>query len=442
MWYDTALLRIYLQHMKNRSSKLLAGLLLILYFVTQASAQQTDSGLKRCATTQLDSMKMLRNPALLRLRSKSEELIRERIHLNRSSLRTAADDIVTIPVVVHVVHDQETNRTGGSGNANITTEQVQSQIDVLNEDYGNTSGYKGYYTDSLGVDTKIRFKLVTIVRTYNEKSQFNPLSDAEELANISASWFTNRYLNIWVCRLSDRYLGTSQFPVVTDITDQTAGLSTAEDEMDALTDGVIIDFRYFGRNSEAITSSIYNLGRTTTHEVGHWLGLIHTWGDTSCGTDYCDDTPTAFTKNETTDLSCSAVYSDCRGATSRNMIENYMDYSPDACMSVFTNDQKERMHAVLELSPRRAKLVEYSRLTTDRVIVELYPNPVSDYLTANVFTPDYEPFTVSVYNQKGQKITDDMVNGTFLNVSNFSGGIYFYKVKTSKETVTKRFMVK
>jgi len=137
-----------------------------------------------------------------------------------------------------------------------------------------------------------------------------------------------------------------------------------------------------------------------------------------------------------------AVYSQCRGVTSRNMIENYMDYSPDACMSVFTNDQKERMQAVLEMSPRRAKLVEYSRLTTDQVIVELYPNPVSDYLTANVFTPDYEPFTVSIYNQKGQKMTEDMVNGSFLNVTNFSGGIYFYKVKTSKETVTKRFMVK
>ncbi|KAA6439169.1 T9SS type A sorting domain-containing protein [Dyadobacter flavalbus] len=428
--------------MKNRSSKLFSGLFLIMYFFTQAAAQEKDSGLQRCATTQLDSLKMLRNPALAKSRSRSEDLIRERIRMNRSSLRTSADDIVTIPVVVHVVHDQQNNRIGGSGNANITAEQIQSQIDVLNEDYGNTSGYKGYYTDSLAVDTKIRFKLVTIVRTYTEKSQFSPLSDADELAEISASWFTNRYLNIWVCRLSDRYLGTSQFPVVTDITDKTAGLGTAEDETDAQTDGVIIDFHYFGRNSEAITSSIYNLGRTTTHEVGHWLGLIHTWGDTSCGTDYCDDTPTAFTKNETTDLSCSPVFSDCNGITSRNMIENYMDYSPDACMSIFTNDQKERMHAVLELSPRRAKLVEYSRLTTDQMIVELYPNPVSDYLTANVFTPDYEPFTVSVYNQKGQKVTEDQVNGTFLNVSNFSGGIYFYKVKTSKETITKRFMVK
>ncbi|MCF0069927.1 T9SS type A sorting domain-containing protein [Dyadobacter sp. CY261] len=425
--------------MKNRrNSLLLAGLLLV-----SVLGKAQDSVVTRCASTERDSVRLLRNPSLRNLRMRSEGAIQNYLRAN-SGARTNAGETITIPVVVHVVHNRTDNVIGGAGNGNITDGQIQSQIDVLNEDYGNTSGYKGYYTDSLAVDTGIRFKLVSVVRTYNETSQFSPITDADDLADISPAWFTNRYLNIWVTRLNDRYLGTSQFPVVSEITDRTQGLATSEnEETDASTDGVIIDFRYFGRDSEAITSRIYNLGRTTTHEVGHWLGLIHIWGDSTCGTDYCDDTPTANTKNETTDVSCTPVYSQCRGnAVTRNMIENYMDYSPDVCMSIFTNDQKERMHAVLALSPRRAKMVEYSQLTTDQLLVDIYPNPVRETLTTNIFAPDFENYTVSVYNQKGQKVTEDAVNRTYLNVRNFPSGLYYYKVTTANQTVTKRFVVR
>lgn len=408
-----------------------------------ALVRAQDPAVTRCASTERDSLRLLRNPALRNLRMQSEAAIQNYLH-TQAGARTQAGTTVTIPVVVHVIHSRTDNVIGGAGNSNISDAQIQSQIDVLNEDYGNTSGYKHHYTDSLAVDTGIRFKLASVVRTYNATSQFSPITDADDLAEISPAWFTNRYLNIWVTRLNDRYLGTSQFPVVTELNSRTQGLATTEnEETDALTDGVIIDFRYFGRNSEAITSRIYNLGRTTTHEVGHWLGLIHIWGDATCGTDYCDDTPIANTKNETTDVSCSPVYSQCRpGIVTRNMTENYMDYSPDVCMSIFTNDQKERMHAVLALSPRRAKLVEYSQLVTENLLVEIYPNPVREVLTADVFTPGFENYTVSVYNQKGQKITDDTVNRTYLNVRNFPSGLYYYKVTTGNQTVTKRFVVR
>lgn len=425
--------------MKNRrSSLLLAGLLLV-----SALGRAQDSLVTRCASTERDSVRLLKNPSLRNLRMQSEQAIQDYVRSNVAA-RTSASEVITIPVVVHVVHNRADQVVGGAGNGNISDAQIQSQIDVLNEDYGNTSGYKGFYTDSLGVDTGIRFKLVSVVRTYNATSQFSPITDADDLANISPAWFTNRYLNIWVTRLNDRYLGTSQFPVVTELNDRTAGLATSENgETDALTDGVIIDFRYFGRNSDVITSRIYNLGRTTTHEVGHWLGLIHIWGDATCGTDYCDDTPTANTKNETTDVSCSPVYSQCRGTlVTRNMIENYMDYSPDVCMSIFTNDQKERMHAVLALSPRRAKMVEYSKFSTTDLLVEIYPNPVRETLTANVFTPNFENYTVSVFNQKGQKVTEDTVNRSYLNVKNFPSGLYYYKVTTANKTITKRFVVR
>jgi hypothetical protein len=135
-------------------------------------------------------------------------------------------------------------------------------------------------------------------------------------------------------------------------------------------------------------------------------------------------------------------FSDCGGKTSRDMIENYMDYSPDQCMSIFTNDQKNRMHAVLALSPRRAKLVEFSKRTDTAVTVEVFPNPVSEFLNANVYTPDYKVFSVTIFNAKGQKMTEDVQNWTYIDVKNYPAGIYFLKVSTDREIVTKRFLVR
>ena len=429
--------------MKNLNSKIFLLLATCFFLAHMAKAQNGDTAIIRCVTTQRDSVQILKNPALLKLRQNSEQAIQQYIRSNKSSLRVAADDIITIPVVVHVIHDQVTNKIGGESNANISNEQVQSQIDVLNEDYSNTSGYKGFYTDSLGNDTGIRFKLVTVIRKYSTHGQFSPISDADVLASISPPWFTNRFLNIWVCSLSSRYLGSSQFPTVSEVTSQTSGLSTSdEDENYQLTDGVIIDYRYFGRNSPAITSTLYNLGRTTTHEIGHWLGLIHIWGDRYCGTDYCDDTPRAEDANQTTDVLCTPKFSNCGGVRSRNMIENYMDYSPDLCMSVFTSDQKARMQAVLALSPRRAKMVEYSKRTDKAVTVDLYPNPVSESLNANVYTPDYKVFSVTIFNSAGMRMTDDIPNWTNIDVKNYPSGIYFLQVSTDTEMVTKRFLVR
>jgi hypothetical protein len=427
--------------MKKPNNNLILSLL-ICFIAISAHAQNGDKTLIRCVTDELDSASMSRDPFLNLLRQKSEAAIEKHV-AQRKRMRIAADQIVTIPVVVHVVHNQKDGQTGGRNNYNISDEQVQSQIDVLNEDYGNRSGYKGFYTDSLGVDTGIRFKLVGIVRKYDSQKEFNPIKDEKLLADISPPWPTDRYLNIWVCNLTDLYLGVAQFPVISEVNDQTVGLDQiGKDEISALTDGVIIDGLFFGRNSEGLASSVYNLGRTATHEIGHWLGLFHTWGNSICGTDYCDDTPRTETKNETTLTTCAPKFSFCEGTRSRNMIENYMDYSPDVCMSVFTADQKDRMQAVLALSPRRAKLVEFSKRTGPAVTVEIYPNPVSEFLNASVFTPDYKPFSVSIYNSRGMRMTSDMSNKSYINVKNYPAGLYYLKVSTDAEIITKRFMVR
>lgn len=418
-----------------------------------ASAQQGDSlQVKKCATMEayyfgLKTLPLQKDP----LQTVNEKII---AHIAaRRKLRIAEQDIVRIPVVVHVIHDRESGSIGGKGNPNISEEQIRSQIRILNEDYRRMAGTPGYNQNPVGVDTGIEFFLAGftpdgaqsggITRSYyKSKSQFNPYTDANTLAEI-ASWPSDQYLNIWVCALSGNYLGVSQFPSLSGV----PGLDNA-DANKALTDGVIIDYRAFG-DVGAVENTGYNKGRTTTHEIGHWLGLLHTWGDSRCGDDYCDDTPWAETSNT---QSCNDMFSSCRGTPTRNMIENYMDYSPDRCMNVFTFNQMERMYAVLDLSPRRVRLVENSKKArleeSDRLLVSVYPNPVSDgQLKVEIRYKGYQDVDLNIIDMNGRKVGSSSYSKVWSRiftepVGYLSRGIYFLVVTDeNKEKVVRRFVV-
>ncbi len=268
-----------------------------------------------------------------------------------------------IPVVVHIIHRGEAIGTG----SNLSDERILSQIRVLNEDFGRHPNTNGFNTHPAGADTRIRFVLAQqdpqgeatsgIVRINGQRSLWRR-QDWPTLSQLSY-WNSEDYLNIWVCEL-DGFLGLASFPE-SDL----GGLSAQA--QNPLTDGLIINHRYFG-----ITDSPpFNLGRTTTHEVGHYLGLRHTWGDLSnCdGSDFCDDTPPAFgpttgcpTQGRTL---CSTV---------PEMFENYMDYTHDACMRIFTQCQAQRMQTVLTHSPRRKTLRNSPGLSP----------PITDELDAGV----------------------------------------------------------
>ena len=455
--YATVWSGIYWLHMKNRNSNstLLSVLALLGIFISgSAFSQIPDSLLIRCVSHEREVIRAEKNPDLRRDRVNTENAIQEYIKNNRSQLRVGADEIIRIPVVVHVIHNQRNSLVGGLDNPNITDEQIRSQIAVLNEDYRRKANTRGFNSDPVGVDTGIEFYLAEydengrsttgITRNqYLAKDSFNPITDDDLLADI-VYWPSDKYLNIWVCRLIGTYLGIAQFPSVEGVD----GLGT-KNESFARTDGAIIDFRYFGRRSTANTSKIYDLGRTTTHEIGHWLGLIHTWGDAVCGNDFCDDTPPAEGSNQTS--FCIDKYSNCSGFRTRNMIENYMDYSPDSCMNIFTGDQLARMKAVLALSPRRIKLIESAKLgrldPSDNLLVDIYPNPVSTELNASVRFQNFQDFTYSVYDQHGnlllsQKYTDVWSRRVTLDIDKLNSGLYLFKVTTDKETVTKRFVIK
>jgi hypothetical protein len=274
--------------------------------------------------------------------------------------------IYRIPVVVHIVHNGEAVGEG----ANISAMQVQSQIAVLNEDFRRLPSSRGYNTDPNGTDTQIEFFLAEtdpegnllpepgIDRIHGGRSEWpkgavrNPIDTSLKPGTI---WSPTHYFNIWTVNFGGfsgrNLLGYAQFPDSSGL----EGLETIGGA--AETDGIVIGHSYFGSSEKGDFPDLYapfDLGRTATHEVGHWLGLRHIWGDGDCTVDdYCADTPTTAAPNYECVL-------DAMGCTAPAMVANYMDYTDDGCMNIFTKDQQARMLHILENSPRRMEMVQYS----------------------------------------------------------------------------------
>lgn len=307
----------------------------------------------------------------------------------RQSLRTSSstDTIIRIPVVVHIIHNNASGAIGGPGNKNISDGQILSQMTVLNNDFqrlnADTINTPLGYTP-IAANTKLHFCLANkdpnglytsgITRNYYNQSSYS-VADANLLSTISY-WPSDQYLNIWVCDLSGNVLGFAQPPGASSI----PGLDPSDGA--AATDGVVIDYKAFGNTGTVSPTSKFNLGRTTTHEVGHWFGLSHPWGDYNSGdcslTDYCNDTPPCANSFESSYPGCSvAAPITC---TPARMIQNYMDYSDDGCMNLFTQDQKTRMRTTIEFSERRYALLSSLGCCSvgDAIVVTPYEKSFED----------------------------------------------------------------
>jgi hypothetical protein len=246
--------------------------------------------------------------------------------------------LVTIPVVVHVVHKTDEE--------NISDEQVKSQIDVLNQDYRGANADRSKVPDpwkGLSADPNIAFALATkdpkgkatngITRVQTTVDSFGTDDAVKSKAGGGVPpWPTDRYLNLWVCNLGDGLLGYAQFP---------GG--------PAKTDGVVILYTAFGTKGAA--ADPFNLGRTATHEVGHWLNLRHIWGDTNdcSGSDQVSDTPRAMAPNYGKP---DWPHISCNNGPNGDMFMDYMDYVDDNAMFMFTQGQAARMNATLA-GPRK-----------------------------------------------------------------------------------------
>jgi hypothetical protein len=240
-----------------------------------------------------------------------------------------------IPVVVHVVH-----RTAAQ---NISDAQIKSQIEVLTADFRKKNADIGSVPAPfapLAADARVEFELAKIDPAGNPTNGItrtattvNGFTDDDAVKSAATggvnAWPSDKYLNMWVCQLAGGLLGYAQFP---------GG--------PAATDGVVILHSAFGTTGTA--TAPFNLGRTATHEVGHWLNLRHIWGDdgTGCaGSDFVADTPNQGGPNIGTPTFPSIS---CGNGPNGDMFMNYMDYVDDIAMMMFSAGQVTRMQATLD----------------------------------------------------------------------------------------------
>ena len=328
-----------------------------------------NNGIIRCATVEYEKFLQEKNPKRLKedqFEAWISPMVSKYKAMRTSSKTAAPAAIITIPVVVHIIYNGQAIGVA----PNITDAQIQSQITVLNQDFRRMSGTNGFNSEPVGADTEIQFELAKQDPNGNPTNGIDRVNLAQNtwstteidaIVKPKTIWDPTQYLNMWSVRFTEgNLLGYAQFPDASGLD----GLNTVGGN--ANSDGVVATYDAFGSSDYEIDPFLlnpnYSLGRTMTHEVGHFLGLRHIWGDgngdeyadtpvADCeASDYCADTPQAGWEH----YECGNF--DTCPEPGTDMEENYMDYTSDGCMNIFTIDQKARMTAVMNNSPRRKTL--------------------------------------------------------------------------------------
>lgn len=318
---------------------------------------------RRCGAMDIHHKLLARSKEYARKRDKIESLTQAFMEGQLRAISRTGN--VRIPVVVHVVWNTDEQ--------NISDAQIQSQIDVLNEDFRKLNSDASQVPSvwsNLVADMGIEFFLATedpngnqtngITRTQTSKKYFTTEDDVKFASSGGEdAWPSDRYLNIWVChkirsQIGDNILGYAQFPG-----------GPAE------TDGVVIIDTAFGTTGTATPP--YDKGRTATHEIGHWLNLYHIWGDEFLFEDPCsrsdevDDTPNQGEPNYGVP---EFPHISCNNEPNGDMFMNYMDYVDDRCMVMFTQGQADRVNACLE-GPRSSFLTPAEREEAKKALSEI-----------------------------------------------------------------------
>lgn len=294
-----------------------------------------------CASAEYLEQQLQNNPDQARKLAELETLTQQRAS-NQNLQRTG--NILYVPVVVHVVYNNDAQ--------NISDAQILSQIDVINKDFRGLNVEFQNIQENIwpqAADMEIEFYLAQIdpdgnptngiTRTQTDVTGWG-FTDAMKSSATGGQdpWDTSRYFNFWTVNFTGGLLGFAQFP---------GG--------DPSTDGIVMGAQFFGSSDDDVNNDFFlqapfDKGRTTTHEMGHFFNLRHIWGDGPCGVDdFVDDTPETDASNG----GCQVGSSACGSV---DMVENYMDYSDDGCMGLFTEGQKNRMRATLEPGGPRATL--------------------------------------------------------------------------------------
>lgn len=410
-------------------------ILLIAIITKETAAQQ------RCSSVEYQQAQLQKDPSL-QYKIRALETFTENSIKNKSRnvlSRLDGGFVIRIPVVVHILYHDPSE--------DISDSRVMEQIEALNRDYRRMNAdtvNTPYYFKPVAADCNIEFHLATsdpkqrsttgIIRKYSPIKTWNE----DDKMKFSSSfgddaWDSQSYLNIWVCNINN-VLGYSSFM---------GGPANL--------DGVVINTSVFGQTG---TISSYDMGRTTVHEVGHWLSLIHLWGDTNCGDDLVADTP----KQSTFTVGCpSGIKISCDNAPNGNMYMNYMDFTYDDCMNMFTQGQKERMRTQFETGGFRYSILS-SRGLDAPLIYELpeidypprwlypqiFPNPANNELTLDLsYDARWLGKTVNLVNLQGQIVKQISVTSKIqkIDISRLSRGMYFLAAKRSDgESIREKFV--
>ncbi len=399
------------------------------------------SSAKNCATVEYNKMQLERYPQYNSVRSGIEDFTKQYVlEENRT--------VVTIPVVFHVVYN--------TNDQNISDAQIMTQLDVLNKDFsrlnsdtGNTPGpFK-----PLAANVQVQFCLAQrdpnnnptngITRTMTSITEFSAQDTSIYYTSLGGQdiWDRDRYLNIYVCKLSGTLLGYAQFP-----------------GMNPSTDGIVIGYNYLGTIGTVQPPN--NLGRTATHEVGHWLNLFHICGDEpGCAQDdEVLDTPLQGT--ESSGCPTFPMTDACSPNAPGIMFMNYMDYSDDNCMNLFTLGQSVRMNAALS-GPRASLLTSNgcasvginqigSEIPVEFALSQNYPNPFnpSTNIRFNIPANVNSNVRLTVFDASGktvgilvnEKLSPGIYEYSFSG-AHLGSGVYFYSLEAGSQNITKKMLL-
>lgn len=393
---------------------------------------------ERCGTVPYMKVLEQQDPSLSARINENEDMLTE--YMQRV-IRTNTTTIREIPLVIHVIWNKPYQ--------NLCEELIRSQVQVLNEDFGRKNADSSDTPDvfkSLGEDSGIRFVLANrdtngnltngIIRSYTEREKFVFGAEMKfEASDGQNAWDPDRYLNIWVCNLEGSVLGYATLP----------GTANPGE------DGVVITTKAFGRNSYDPQGK-YNLGRTTTHEVGHWLDLYHTWGDDdgACnGSDFVDDTPNQ--SNYT--FGCPDFpHKSCGNGPDGDMFMNYMDYTDDRCMNIFTKGQNLRMQGALDLL--RPSILTSNGYVPDSNVTPISrigniivaPNPFSGEFVIYVKLKKISDLKIDVFDHTGklvyrEKFPDCFCQTFHVNMQAFRTGLYTARIESNEETIATKLIL-
>lgn len=394
---------------------------------------------QHCYTSETMELYQSIHPEYLEKLKEQESILQNYISANKGK---SMQEQIQIPVVVHIVYN--------TAEENIPDEFIFSQLEVLNQDYSYTNADRNLIPipfQSFAANSEISFCLAStdpqgnftngIIRTYTDLPDFgnNDLMKNSATGG-SDPWPSANYLNIWVCDLATGILGYTYQPGVA-----------------AELDGVVIDYKHFGKNGDF--GGNYNLGRTTTHEVGHWLNLLHPWGaeggNASClNNDFVDDTPLSPGPNFNCPVFPNNSIAICQNTPFGDMFMNYMDYTYDNCMHFFTIGQKERMVATLNTSRNPIKssagcLVGVEDVGLSKKI-QIFPNPAQSHLLLSLNSElENSKVSLTVTNAFGQMvkkaISERATKDWMLDVSDLEKGIYLVQGFTKLGTFQKRIVI-